>query len=88
MAEDPTPCPLHLALKKHLTVKAYTLFEVVSNPDEYPDEFIKAKEYVFNGLVRGDIKPIIGRTFRLSDIVEAHRYMESNAQVGKIVVTV
>ena len=29
MAEDPTPYPLHLALKKHLTVKAYTLFEVV-----------------------------------------------------------
>jgi NADPH:quinone reductase-like Zn-dependent oxidoreductase len=88
MADDPTPYPLHLALKKHLTVKAYTLFEVVSNPNEYPDEFRKAKEYVFNGLVRGDFKPIISRTFRLADIVEAHRYMESNAQIGKIVVIV
>src|SRR5215831_7512064 len=46
------------------------------------------KEYVFSGLIRGDFKPIIGRTFRLLDIVEAHRYMESNAQVGKIAVTV
>jgi len=88
MAEDPTPYPLHLALKKHLTVKAYTLFEVVSNPDEYPDEFRKAKEYIFNGLIRGAFKPTISRTFRLSEIVEAHRYMESNAQIGKIVVTV
>jgi NADPH:quinone reductase-like Zn-dependent oxidoreductase len=88
MAEDPTPYPLHLALMKHLTIKAYTLFEVVSNPDERPDEFRKAKEYVFNGLSRGDFKPIISRTFRLSDIVEAHRYMESNVQIGKIVVTV
>jgi len=87
MAEDPTPYPLHLALKKHLTTKAYTLFEVVSNPNEYPDEFRKAKEYIFNGLIRGDFKPTISRTFRLSDIVEAHRYMESNAQIGKIVVT-
>jgi len=73
MAEDPTPYPLHLALKKHLTTKAYTLFEVVSNPNEYPDEFRKAKEYIFNGLIRGDFKPTISRTFRLSDIVEAHR---------------
>ena len=88
MAEDPTPYPLHLALMKHLTVKAYTLFEVVSNPDEHPNEFSKAKEYVFNGLIRGDFKPIISRTFRLSDVVEAHRYMESNVQIGKIVVTV
>ena len=88
MAEDPTPYPLHLALEKHLTVKAYTLFEVVSNPDKYPDEFRKAKEYIFKALIRGDFKPTISRTFRLPDIVEAHRYMESNAQIGKIVVTV
>jgi NADPH:quinone reductase-like Zn-dependent oxidoreductase len=27
------------------------------------------------------------RTFPLRDIVEAHRYLESNQQVGKIVVT-
>ena len=71
-----------------MTVKAYTLFEVVSNPDEYPDEFRKAKEYIVNGLIEGDFRPTISRTFRLSDIVEAHRYMESNAQIGKIVVTV
>ena len=51
-------------------------------------EFRKAKEYIFNRLLRGDFKPTISRTFRLSDIVEAHRYMESNTQIGKIVVTV
>lgn len=88
MADDPTPYPLPLALRKHLTIKAYTIFEVVSNPDEYPAEFLKAKQYVFNGLAHGDLRPIISQTFSLSDIVEAHRYMESNAQVGKIVVTV
>jgi NADPH:quinone reductase-like Zn-dependent oxidoreductase len=31
---------------------------------------------------------VIARTFRLNEIVEAHRYLESNEQVGKIVVTV
>ncbi len=33
-------------------------------------------------------KPIIDRTFPLDAIADAHRYMESNRQLGKIVVTV
>jgi len=31
---------------------------------------------------------VISKTFPLAQIVEAHRYLESNQQVGKIVVTV
>lgn len=31
---------------------------------------------------------MIDRTFDLTDIAEAHRYMEANGQIGKIVVTV
>jgi NADPH:quinone reductase len=30
---------------------------------------------------------VIARTFPLAEIVEAHRYLESNQQIGKIVVT-
>jgi hypothetical protein len=33
-------------------------------------------------------KPRIDRVFPFAKIVEAHRYMESNEQIGKIVVTV
>ncbi|OXI95521.1 hypothetical protein CFB41_20390 [Burkholderia sp. AU33803] len=36
----------------------------------------------------GALKPLIDRTFAFDDIVEAHRYMEAGAQVGKIVATV
>jgi NADPH:quinone reductase-like Zn-dependent oxidoreductase len=39
-------------------------------------------------LANGKLKPIIARTFSLDQIVDAHRYMESNEQIGKIVVTV
>ena len=46
----------------------------------------RAKRFVYDGLAAGDLKPIVARTFRLDDIVEAHRYMESNQQIGKIVV--
>jgi NADPH:quinone reductase-like Zn-dependent oxidoreductase len=31
---------------------------------------------------------VIARSFPLEEIVEAHRYLESNQQVGKIIVTI
>ena len=39
------------------------------------------------GLADGHLKPVIARTFKLDEIVEAHRFLESNQQMGKIVVT-
>jgi len=84
LATDPTPFPLFAALTKHLTIKGYTLFELFSDPSA----LTIAQKYVFDRLASGAFKPLIDRTFPLSEIVEAHRYMESNAQIGKIVVTV
>jgi NADPH:quinone reductase-like Zn-dependent oxidoreductase len=34
----------------------------------------------------GQLVPVIDRRYPLDEIAEAHRYMESNANVGKIVV--
>jgi NADPH:quinone reductase-like Zn-dependent oxidoreductase len=84
LATEPTPYPLFAALSKHLTIKGYTLFEVLADPAG----FAKAKQYVFDHLAKGDFKPKVDKTFPLSEIVKAHEYMESNAQIGKIVVTV
>ena len=84
LAAGPTPFPLFTALGKGLAVRGYTLFEVLANPGASA----KAKKYVFDGLAAGNFKPRIDKTFPLSQIVEAHRYMESNQQIGKIVVTV
>jgi NADPH:quinone reductase-like Zn-dependent oxidoreductase len=47
-----------------------------------------ALRFIHDGLAGGALKPVIDRTFTLDEIVDAHRYMESNQQVGKIVVTV
>ncbi|GJL61202.1 MAG: NADPH:quinone reductase [Nitrospirales bacterium] len=84
LSSDPTPFPLLSALSKGLTVRGYTLFEIVSNPER----FARGKQHIYQGLESGKLKPIIDRTFPLEEIVEAHRYMESNQQKGKIVVTV
>lgn len=82
LAPEPTPYPLFTALAKYLTIRAYTLFELAQD-----SVFPRAKQYIFDHLASGAFKPLIDRTFRFSEIVEAHRYMESNAQIGKIVVT-
>src|SRR6202789_849224 len=82
LAAEPTPYPLFTALAKGLTIRAYTLFELTADP-----VFTKAKQYVFDHLASGAFRPLIDKTFPFAEIVAAHRYMESNAQVGKIVVT-
>jgi NADPH:quinone reductase-like Zn-dependent oxidoreductase len=33
------------------------------------------------------LKPVVAKTFPFAQIADAHRYLESNQQVGKVVVT-
>lgn len=85
LSPDPTPFPLMDVLSKSLTVRGYLLFEITQDPKRLE----KAKRFIIDGLSSGKLKPVIAKTFRgLDSIVEAHRYMESNQQVGKIVITV
>ena len=82
LASEPTPYPLFTTLAKGLSIRGYTLFELAQAP-----VFAQAKRYIFDHLAAGAFKPIIDRTFAFSEIVEAHRYMEGNAQIGKIVIS-
>ncbi len=84
LSPEPTPLPLFELLAKLLTIRGYVLFEVTGDPARLN----AGKRFVVDGLARGALKPVIAKTFPLDDIVAAHRYLESNAQVGKIVVTV
>ena len=80
----PTPYPLFDALGKGLSIRGYVLFEIIRQPVM----LAAAKQFIYDGLASGALKPVIDRTFTLDNVVEAHRYMESNQQKGKIVVTV
>jgi NADPH:quinone reductase len=84
LSPEPTPYPLFAAIGNNLNVRGYTLFSIVL----VPERLERAKRWVFDRLASGELKPIIARTFALDQIVHAHRYLESNEQVGKVVVTV
>ena len=43
--------------------------------------------FVAGGLADGTLRPVVARTFPLDEIAQAHAYLESNAQIGKVVVT-
>jgi NADPH:quinone reductase-like Zn-dependent oxidoreductase len=84
LSPEPTPYPLFTALSMGLTIRGYTLMELKVGSAR----FEAGKKYVLDGLTKGTLKPVIAKTFPLSQIVEAHRYLEGNQQVGKIVVNV
>ena len=84
LSTEPTPLPLMDVLGKSLTIRGYVLFEVTGDLVQLK----RAEQFVVSGLSSGKLTPVIAKTFSLDQIVDAHRYLESNAQIGKIVVTV
>jgi NADPH:quinone reductase-like Zn-dependent oxidoreductase len=84
LSPEPTPVPVLEVLGKSLTIRGYILSEITTDPARME----RGKAFVNDGLAEGTLKPIIARTFPFERIVEAHRYLESNQQIGKIVVTV
>ncbi len=84
LSMQPTPFPLRPALAKGLTLRGYSLIEIRRDP-----ELLKtAMQYVFDRLADGRFHPKIAKTFPLAQSVEAYQYLESNQQVGKVVITV
>ena len=84
LSGQPTPFPLGMVLGKSLTLRGFLVHEVTGDPQH----LAAAKRYIIDGLANGALRPIIAQTFPFEQIVEAHRYLESNAQIGKVVVTI
>lgn len=76
--------PVMEVLGKNLTIRGYQLFEVTQDAERLS----RAKAFITKGLEAGKLHPLVAKTFPLDQIVEAHRYMESNVQIGKIVITI
>jgi NADPH:quinone reductase-like Zn-dependent oxidoreductase len=82
LSPDPTPFPLFQVLSKRLTLRGYLVHEITTDPAR----LARARSFVLEGLQSGRLRPVIARTFSFGQIADAHRFLESNDQVGKIVV--
>lgn len=84
LTSGPTSLPMSVVLGKSLTVRGYLVHEITGDAAR----LARAKAFILDGLEAGTLRPIIARTFAFEQIVEAHRFLESNEQFGKIVVQV
>jgi NADPH:quinone reductase-like Zn-dependent oxidoreductase len=84
LSNQPTPYPHWTVALKGLSIRGWVFSSISNKPERYQ----RARDTIQAGLSSGHLKPVIARTFSLDQIAEAHAYLESNQQIGKIVVTV
>ena len=79
-----TNYPLMPMLARSLSIIGYQVLDFVLDQER----LIGAKKFINHSIESGKLTPVIDNVFSLDEIKEAHYYMESNKQLGKIVVTV
>lgn len=76
--------PAIQALRKQLTIRGTAATAILQN-----DVKLEAlTSYVTSGLKSGELRPTIAKAFPFDRIADAHRYIESGEQFGKVVLTV
>jgi NADPH:quinone reductase-like Zn-dependent oxidoreductase len=84
LGNQTTPYPWPTAFFKGVNMRGWVGTAIWNKPDR----LARTKDLILRGLAGGHLRPVISKTFPLDQIAEAHRYLESNEQVGKVVVTV
>lgn len=84
LSNQPTQFPHWPACFKGLSLRGWVASQIWNRPER----MARATAYILDGIEQGRLDPVIARSFPLDEIAEAHRFLESNRQVGKIVVTV
>jgi len=70
------------AFFKAISLTGYMMHQMTT-----PERFDRMKRYVYEHLANGSFKPRVDRTFPFEQAAAAYRYLESNQQVGKVVIT-
>jgi hypothetical protein len=91
--ENGTPFPLGACAFRGLKVHAtFRVFDFTGHPKlglpARADAVERAKRFISNGLAAGRFFPKIDRLFvGLGEYPAAHRYMEKDARIGKVVIS-
>lgn len=81
LSGQPTPFPM-AAFGRRIAMYGYTFGELRDTP-----HWEQMKRYILDHLADGFFKPEIARSFPFAETVAAYRYLESNEQIGKVVIT-
>ncbi|RKP53445.1 zinc-dependent alcohol dehydrogenase family protein [Pararobbsia silviterrae] len=84
LSEAVTPLPMLAVLYKRLSIEGYNLFATTTDPVRQK----AATDFIFDAVKKGALTPVITKRFKFDDLVEAHRELEKNQHVGRIVVEV
>lgn len=83
LSGEPTPYPHWPMAFKGCSMRGWVASEIWN----HPHRFDAARRKILAGLEGGQLSPVIARTFNgLESLPEANAYLESNQQVGKVVV--
>jgi NADPH:quinone reductase-like Zn-dependent oxidoreductase len=77
----PVPLPVQHVVAKNLSIMGYAMLL-----DDRPERNERAISFIRDGVKRGVLKPLIAKRFALEQIREAAAFLDSMAQVGKVVV--
>ena len=82
LSGQPTEYPLATGLRKAISLRGYSMAEVRGSADVLDI----GQRYIRERLEDDRFAPVIARTFPFVQAAEAYRFLESNTQVGKVVI--
>ena len=84
LSEQPTPYPHWPMAFKGCSMRGWVASEIWN----HPHRFDRARDTILAGLADGHLKPVIAKEFKgLEALRTANEFLESNEQIGKVVVT-
>ena len=82
--EKPAVLPVISTMTKEISFRGYVVYGVFNSPERLQ----RAYNYIFGMLEAGKTRVVIDKVFPLESYADAHRYLESNEQIGRIVIKV
>ncbi len=76
--------PTFQVVMKMLAIRGYNMMDLLLDPAKSA----AAVAFIQQGLQAGTLKPVVGHSFPLEAVANAHRFVEANGHVGKVVLSV
>jgi NADPH:quinone reductase-like Zn-dependent oxidoreductase len=76
--------PTFQVVMKMLTLKGYNMMDLLLDPAKSA----AAITFIQQGLQAGVLRPVVGHSFPLAAVAEAHWFVEANGHVGKVLLSV